>query len=436
MKIGVFLPYYSTERIKKVLSSYKDVDFHYYSYKTLPELASLFKKSEAFLDGYLFSGKLAYLSISDKLEQFTKPAKYIEMSEADFYKTLFQIAKKHPDIDYSRVFIDFESEAGYIKEFIDSQPIDSRPIGVDEAEIENIPKYDVYKKAVSFHKMYHEKGEADWSFTRFVNILDDFKQHGINYYYFEISDKTILSTLQDLIDQITLDKLTSNQIVFGYLDLEVTNLKLLESHLLYVHSKLLELNYHLNEQLSINRTDFQFEITTNLSTLKEITHNFASCQILKLLDDKKSVFHLGWGIGDNFTHAKANAKQASKLSLSNYLSSTFIYKTDGEIIGPLTKSTETATKQRILHKVDLKELQEKTQMTSDRLNKVLLVFNKAGSQEVSSSTFAEILNISVRSANRILNEAVENNLITVSEDRQSGLQGRPRRLYKLNKKLI
>lgn len=432
MKIGVFLPYYSTEKIKKVLASYTDVEFHYYSYKTLPELNSLFTKNQTFLDGYLFSGKLAYLSLLENNDAFLKPAQFIQMSEADFYKTLFHIAKEHPDIDYSRVFIDFQSEAGYIKEFIDSQPIDSRPIGVDEKEVEDFSPTDVYEKAVSFHKMYHETGEADWSFTRFVNILDDFKQHGINHYYFEISDKTIKVTVQDLIDQITLVKLKSNQIVFGYLDVQVANLKLLESKLLYIHSRLLELNYHMNEQLSINRTDLQLEITSNYSTLEELTNQFSSCNILKLLDNEEDIFHLGWGTGESFTHAKINAKHASKLSLNNQISSSFVYKADGEIIGPLTQSDKVNKKQIALQSIDLNRLQEKLGITSDRLNKILLVFSQVGREHVTSATFADILNISVRSANRILNEAVEKGLIAVTEDRQSGLQGRPRRFYTLN----
>lgn len=81
-------------------------------------------------------------------------------------------------------------------------------------------------------------------------------------------------------------------------------------------------------------------------------------------------------------------------------------------------------------------LKERLNMSNDRIHKVLLAFDQVNLKELTSSDFASLLQISDRSANRILKEAEENGLVTVKDDRESGLQGRPRKFYVLNEGLL
>lgn len=437
MNIGIFLPNFSLTRVQRILNVYNnEVNFHYYPYQTIEDLKVAFQENKEKLDAYFFSGQLAYMTAIADGETYTKPALYLTMSEADFYKKMFHILLEHPDLDLSRVFIDFYSESQVIQNFVEELPVDKRPIIAKD--LGNYSLDNIYKESQKLHEALHTSGEIDWSFTRLANTLEDFEKKGINHFYFEISDETIQQAANELISTVRMNSLKSNQIVYGYLTFKFDNPDLLESKFLSIHSLLLEYNYHTNNQLIIDASKNYFEITTNYSVLEKMTNGFTSCGLLPYLTKEDvTIFHLGWGTGTNFTEAQINAKRASRISESNQLSSTYILQEDEQLIGPLTgvQHDQNPTRQ-LLKKISIDTLQERFNMSNDRVNKVLLAFDQVNLKELTSSDFASLLQMSPRSANRILKEAEENGLVTVKNDRESGLQGRPRKLYVLKEDLF
>ncbi|WOV88164.1 hypothetical protein QWT69_03290 [Sporosarcina oncorhynchi] len=436
MNIGIFLPHFSLNRIQHILREYNEVNFHYYPYQTIEDLKAVYQANKDHLDAYFFSGQLAYMTALSDGETYPKPAYYMKMSEADFYRKLFKILLEHPHLDLSRVFIDFYQESEIIQRFVEELPVDKRPIITKD--LTEYSMDDIYNESIKYHEKLHASGKIDWSFTRFVNTLEDFDNKGINYFHFEISDETIIQTANEMINAVRIDHLKSNQIVYGYLTFEFDNASLLESKFLAIHSKLLEYNYHMKNQLIIDASKNYFEITTNRSVLENMTNNFASCDLLPYLSKEDStIFHLGWGTGRNFTEAQINAKRASRISESNQLSSTYILLEDEQLVGPLTGAQHNETPARqLLKMVSMDTLRERLNMSNDRIHKVLLAFDQVNLKELTSSDFASLLQISDRSANRILKEAEENGLVTVKDDRESGLQGRPRKFYVLNEGLL
>ena len=438
MNIGIFLPNFSLNRIQGILKAYDhEVNLHYFPYQTVEDLKAAFKANKEKLDAYFFSGQLAYMTALSDDETYMKPAFYLTMSAADFYRKMFYILLEHPGLDLSRVFIDFDNESEVIQRFIEELPVEKRPITIKNLESYSLD--DIYKEGLELHETLHTSGKIDWSFTRIVNILEGLEEKGINHFYFEISDETIKQTADELINTVRMDSLKSNQIVYGYLTFKFDNPELLESKFLSIHSLLLEYNYHMNNQLIIDASKNYFEITTNRSALEKMTNDFTSCDLLPYLTkgDVTTVFHLGWGTGTNFTEAQINAKRASRISESNQLNSTYVFQGDEHLIGPLTGAQhhQTSTHQ-LLKKISIDVLREKLKMSNDRVNKVLLAFDQVNLKELTSSDFASLLQMSARSANRILKEAEENGLVKVKNDRESGLQGRPRKLYVLNEDLF
>ena len=123
--------------------------------------------------------------------------------------------------------------------------------------------------------------------------------------------------------------------------------------------------------------------------------------------------------------------------MRNIISSTYILLEDEQLVGPLTGTQHNETPARqLLKMVSMDTLKERLNMSNDRIHKVLLAFDQVNLKELTSSDFASLLQISDRSANRILKEAEENGLVTVKDDRESGLQGRPRKFYVLNEGLL
>src|SRR5699024_1821809 len=101
------------------------------------------------LDGVLFSGLLAHMLVQETFGEFTKPVTYLKMSDADFYKKMFHLTLKNPEIDFSKVFIDFHIESKEVQQFIEEFPENNRPhvVSDDEIYITN----DAYERLLNIH---------------------------------------------------------------------------------------------------------------------------------------------------------------------------------------------------------------------------------------------------------------------------------------------
>lgn len=435
MHIGVFTALDNKSRLEKLLSSYDDVTFEFFPYGNVEEVVDSFNGNSRFLDGYLFSGFFSYRLIEQKMGEFDKPVTYLKISEADFYKRLALILIENPSIDLSRVFLDFHAESENISDFLMELAEENRPLLADEKHV--YISEDVYDRALTLHKKLHEEGRADVSFTRFANIvqaLDDFE---IPNYYFDISDEAIKGFVDDLINEVNVHLLRDNQIVCGAIKVKVEDEDAREIQMLNLHSALLDFNYQEHHELMVHEREDYFEIMTNYLEIESLTNNFVSCSLLHFLQKKlKDSIHIGWGIGKTFTQARVNAQMASDYSYNNEVSSTYVLQDEENMIGPLIGKLRSGHRKSIINPVEITKLMEKIDMTRDKINKIFLAFNKVENEHISSSLFAKTVGLSVRSANRILKEAEEKKLVLAMIDSAAGLQGRPRKLYRLNREVI
>lgn len=433
MIIGVFVPDHSADSFQQLLRTYKNVQFEFYSYQKLEEVINAYEKNAPFLDGYFFSGALSYRIIEEKFGNFDKPVTFLKISEADFYKKLFHIILDNPTLTLSRVFLDFHFESKEIANFVENLPPNQRPLLISNEE--NILTEDVYERLFDTHEQLYTSGKIDLSFTRFANIVDHLEEKNYPYYYFDISKETIHHTLMNLITEINLNVLKENQIACGYLKINLASDDVKEIKLLNLHSLLLDFNHKHQNQLVIRKVNDVFEITTNYNTIEQLTNNFSACSLLHDISlFIKEPIHIGWGIGKSLIQAQTNAKKACDYSINNHISSTYIAENDNKLIGPLVGGPlENYVDVNLLEKNHLEQLQQKLDMTRDKLHKIILAFTQAGNNQVSSAFFAESLGISIRSANRILKEAEEKGLVIAELDTDSGLQGRPKKIYHLNR---
>jgi len=435
MNIGVFAPNYIADRLENLLKDYPHVNFHFFVYEQLTEVNDSYEKNIHFLDGVLFSGLLAHMLVQETFGEFSKPVAYLKMSDADFYKKMFHLTLEHPKIDFSKVFIDFHIESKEVQQFIEQFPKNKRPqvVSDDEIYITN----DAYERLLNIHHDLHQSGKVNWSFTRFVNILDSLDEAGYHYDYFEISDQTIHQTLFNLINDVNLHYLKDNQIVCGELMLGHIPDHLIEIRLLNIHSLLLDFNKQISHQLQIRESNEGFTIITTYASLETMTNNFSACLLLEhLAHFIQEPIHIGWGIGKTFIQAQANAKKACNYSIHNQVSSTYVIENDEAVIGPLVSPLFTDEETVPYDSALLDRIQANVNMTKDHIHKILLAFKLLKSERIASAEFADIIGITVRSSNRILKRATEEKLVYSTIDTTSGLQGRPRKLYQLNKDML
>lgn len=350
---------------------------------------------------------------------------------------MFEMVIDHPSMDLKKVLIDFHLENEKIAAYLQAMPADIRPELLDEREV--TVNDNIYERIFMKHKALHDNGLIDWSFTRFANLAARFDQEGYPYVYFDIARERVHEALIDLTTEIRLMKMKENRIVLGCLKLGLQDEEKLEMRALHVQSLLLEYAMTMQNRLVIRKNGKVFEITTDYKTLLDVTDHFKGCALIRHLsgyiDEQVS---LGWGIGSSIIQARANSSEACAFAGNHPASATYIKEHEGQIIGPLLPGSHgmDVNQPAYYHPEKVNELQERFEMTRDKVNKVIVAFERIGERQVSSEAFAEALNLTVRSANRILKEAAEKGFVSVVVDTDSGLQGRPKKRYELNREFF
>lgn len=437
MNIAVFLPDYHAQRLAQYLPKHSGVEYFFRTYTTLEELTTEFLACKERADAFLFSGLLSYTHLKEQLLKVDQPVTYLKLTDAEFYKKLLLIKLQHPSLDFSRVLLDFNEESESISKFIQSLPLNQRPI-TPSGEL--IVSRSIYQEGIEQHIQFHKENKVDYSFTRLVNILPELERNNIPHYYFELSQESIEQQTNQLIEAVHLKKLEDNQIVIGYLNCQIENPALMESELLFMHSLLLKYQHQFRHILTIDRENNRFQLTTNAALLQEMTDCYSSCALNSFLSEHfTNTFHIGWGLGDTYRQAEIHSKRALEHANNQVVSTTFICQDGQHMIGPLRRRDEINDQKiikRWMEPSHMKELRKKVTLSEDRFNKLILAFHETGSEELSSAEFAEALKINVRSANRILSEAEKEQLVVSRFEKSSGFQGRPRKIYSLNQDFL
>ena len=136
---------------------------------------------------------------------------------------------------------------------------------------------------------------------------------------------------------------------------------------------------------------------------------------------------MGWGIGNTSIHASKNEIKANKLSSREGGNCVFIIDEDREI-GPIYKE-EIGLSKEDNYLVD--EISKELPLSKINIGKILAVINETNSNEVSAETLAQYMGITIRSANRILNNLLTHNFATTLEVKDDTKRGRPKKIYKI-----
>lgn len=427
VKIGVFVPVDQRERMEKMLvTQHKErAAFYFYPYYEVKEVIAQFPKVQQMVDGILFSGYVSYKTVIQANLDIRIPYRYFQLSAEDFYKQLLQIMIENRHFELRHTVIDFSAESEKIQEWIKNLPDNYRPsiLTKDENEFGDT----VYEEVFQFHLDTIRSKRAQYVFTRFANIIPMLEKANIPYVYFEISPETMQNIVHDLFSQIEHEHLRNNQIVYGYVKVKPSHKQKKRIEELKIHAALLEFQMEQYPQLFVRDALEGFELNTTYETLVSLTNHFNACALLNELVKQRGEIHIGWGVGRTISEAQMNAKNALDYSLHNDFSSTYIQHEE-ELLGPLLYQ------EKMLHSNELLKRSEQWQkddrLTRDQLNKVLYAFSTVDYTKLTSQQFATALNVTVRTANRILKSAVEVNLVRVEEEK--GKVGRPANVYYFN----
>lgn len=394
IKLAILTPKNSSEKIK---NSLKEItcEIKYIFYNNLYDLEELYLKNAQKYDGIITSGPIGYEIIKNSVELFT-PLYHFDISKGDLYKYLFNILKENPKIDFSRVYIDFISpeKKGYW--FKDIFKKEEEPIFY-QINFSNKNLYETLKN--NYINLKKEK-KIDIVLTRISNMVNFLKSEKISFDFLFPSEENIKNTVLEVIKDIKILKSEKKQIIFGKLLFDKISIDIEEE----IHSisknciiKILDKNIEI---LMLYEDFINSNIALNLK--KKFRNNFLS----------------GWGKGNNINEARHNAEKS-------YIKNK---ETNTEVIYLVSTNSETILSEINAKKkknIEIIEKLKKLNITKQNSEKLIELFKNQ--EKVSCANLANYLNISERTANRLLLKLEENslaisNLIKIN-------RGRPKKIY-------
>ncbi|KDE68466.1 hypothetical protein FUSO6_08825 [Fusobacterium necrophorum DAB] len=396
IKIAIFTPKNSYNSIKKAL---EDIDCikEYIFYDNLYTLGEIYRKIAHKYHGIITSGPIGYENIRTQIK-ITTPVYYLEISKSDLFKYLFETLKENPDINFSRVYIDFiaNDDKKYWLEDIfknNEEPI-FLPLDYSDPKL-----YENFKK--NYLKLKQEK-KIDYVLTRISNMLPFLEENKIPYRFLFPSENTIKETVLAAINDIKAQKFDKNQIVFGKLK-GFNNVEEIEN-IIYNNCKNCILQKHRGN--------------LNILLLKE---DFLEGDINFLIKDKyKKNFFIGWGNGKNINEARFYAEEALKKNEESC--GELVYMISQDKIQTLIEiSKEKKEDLEIIEKL------KKLNIKGEKVRNLIDIYKKG--EELTAESLAKYMYISARTASRILEKLEKENLAIFSIEKIN--RGRPRKIYSL-----
>ena len=396
IKLAILTPKNSYEKIKKSL---KDIECEvkYIFYNNLYDLENLYLKNAQKYDGIITSGPIGYEIIKNSVELLT-PLYHFDISKGDLYKYLFNILKENPKIDFSRVYIDFISPEKKEYWFQDIFKKEEEPIFYKI----NFSNKNLYETLKNNYTNLKNNKKIDIVLTRISNMVEFLKNEKISFDFLFPSEENIKNTVLEVIKDIKILKSEKKQIIFGKLLLNEVSADIEEE----IHS--------ISKNCIVKILDKSIEILM-------IYEDFINSNIaLNLKKKLKMNFFSGWGKGNNINEARYNAEKAYKKSKETNFEVVYLVSTNSEII---LSEIDDEKKKNIEIIEKLKELN----ITKQNSEKLIELFRSK--EKVSCASLATYLDISERTANRLLLKLEENNLAISNLIKIS--RGRPKKLYQL-----
>lgn len=185
----------------------------------------------------------------------------------------------------------------------------------------------------------------------------------------------------------------------------------------------------------INSND---EFYTFVSTRGVFERESRGYKFLPLLHESKSSLGIGLSIGVGFGYTALAAGKHANLAFTQSSDAggnvCYIVREDQSVFGPVASTAFHAYDkyQITITNPSLLEQAEKMGMSASYMNKIMSRVSRHNQLEYTANDLAEILDITLRSANRILLKWIDIGLVSIIGEEKPTRHGRPRRVYRLN----
>lgn len=436
-KIAIITTDFFVDYIHSTFSKMQlDCDYELFLYKTFKDIPELYQRIPADITGVLTSGSFPARVIQLAFPNTQRIIMPFNTDDAAIYQLFFRLLEENRYLDFDRIYADvvemfnIDLKTYLMNDF--STPVaftTNRMVhekGLDELfQIEDLE----YQK----HLKLWKSGTIDLCVTRFSSIVERLREQGVPVYFPYPSVSYLREICLNLLRELEYKQLQDNASAVVHVELpgllnkgaEIST----EYLLVTMQAACLEFMGEKSLDCFFRRGASGLEILTNRKNIENITDGYQVCRLRNLLRKYTDLSYcIGYGIGRNLHQARENAKKAIRESEKKSMNFSYIIDENDTLIGPLSASDFEVSK------ASMPQLNKKTgakmSVSDGKVKEVFSIIERMSEQQITSQQLAEELNITKRSANRILSSMEEQQLVEIVSARFTSAKGRPERIYK------
>lgn len=433
MHIAVISPEDFAARITSYTDVAGNIQFSTYPYGNPLECGSIVKEIQD-CDVLLFAGPLPYYFAREQARSRRIPAVYIPSDEYSLTLTLGHILLNRSE-GLQRLSLDILKKE-YVQQAVEELGLDASQWQIKDYSAivdEKGTAFDA-DELLAFHKRNYESKQCNLILTSVDYVYNRLREAKIPCVNLLVPEKNIRETVAKATSLGQLLIRENAQIAIGLAaitrrggdrvgtDPEVS---------VTFHQKLLALGNETDASVQQLGLD-QFIIYGTRGSVEQMTGNFQHMPLIGSVELLYDVtISMGFGFGQTAKEAESNARIALfHAQKQKNASSAFLVTDEKEVIGPLSAEAKSFH----VNSVDqnLLDIAEKTGTSIATLNKLVSFLRLRRGNRFTATELAEYMQVTRRSAERILKKLSEHHFASRIGEEQPYPQGRPRAVYKIH----
>ena len=421
MIIGLVGPEQSITSIEKSINNIdSSIMIKHYSQEKVNGITEDIEQFDKMCDAIIFTG-CAVCDYVTKNFKITKSYTYIGRTISSVVSAFVKMLQQGMELDsFSIDVVEEQVVLDLLDAFeIDAQNIYSSPFSIDVDE----------EKYVKWHMHLLETGKTNIALTSFVLVYKELKKNGYNVIYLPPTRSLVREALDKIKKDFELNRAEYSMISVELLkiaDIYADNNNYYSQMLKKTEAEKLFIKYVQNIQGAMFPIGLdEYIIFSNSGNIKT-KQNYDN--LFKLKNHIKKVgFNLIVGIGVGVTAYKAelNARKSVDYSLKNSIEDIVEIDENDELRSFSDLGVKYNYKKIVTDK-NLLKLSEKTGLSLESISKIINISEARQSYVFNADELADCLNITIRSARRIINKIVSSGYGNVIAKETSPKGGRPK----------
>lgn len=423
IKLGIITPETHMDYFRIIEEEMRSVcQFRFLTISNFRETKDVYLKNLGLVDGFVISGRFLYESIDKECLDTKVPTHILQDNENLLYRELFRLLVTEPELDISRIYVDYAYIIDSFSEFQKYLTHEGKPVNSNDF-------FERVETMLENHITLWEEKKTDLSITAFGHFVPELKKHGVRYILIRPTLENVKETITEIINEITILKLKNQRAVVACLSMETAQSPAIEQlqELKNLVSKFL-LSVNLADTAQIS--EGYVRLYTTYGSFMKITSDAHNCTLLEYLGESVSeTVKIGWGSGHEYYQANENATKAYRQAKAFTGSCSFFINEDQKVIGPMKSMNVIQFSEQ--GDPEIIALAKSMGINNINLQKIISYAEIMRTNKLSSEDVAQCLSMTVRGANRILNKIEEKNYVQTVFEKRDNNKGRPKKYYEL-----